>query len=93
MAELPYIVHEGYGKTSPQSPDEEFIDAGTLAALYGLEPGEYDVGVEVDALHIHLFPRPDGKYRNIKRLLGDVEGDFYMLPANFKKEKVRDNIL
>lgn len=93
MAELPYVVHEGNGKISPQATDEEFIDAGTLAALYGLEPDEYTVGVEVDAFNIHLFPRPDGKYRNIKRLLGDVEGDFYMLPANFKKERVRDNIL
>lgn len=92
MAELPYVAHPGNGKISPQLPDE-YIDAGTLAALYGLEPDEYTTGGQVDAQHIHLFPRPDGKYRNIKLELGDVEGDFYMLPANFKKQQVRDNIL
>jgi hypothetical protein len=92
MAELPYVTHPGEGKTSPQLPDE-YIDAGTLAALYGLEPGEYETGIEVDAFHIHLFPRPDGKYRSIKLELGDVEGDFYMLPANFKKNKDREYIL
>lgn len=92
MANLPYVAHPGNGKISPQSADE-YIDAGTLAALYGLEPEEYETGVEIDSAHIHLFPRPDGKYRDIKLELGDVEGDFYMLPANFKKNKVRDNIL
>lgn len=95
MAQLPYTVHPGTGKLSPQLPDAH-IDAGTLAALYGLQPGEYEVGGQVDAFHIHLFPRPDGKYNSIKRELGDTGTKYHLdYPANFKKNKNKDrqNIL
>lgn len=72
-----YVVHPGYvtiyGDTEPT-----YYDAGTLAALYGLEPGEYDINttlqqdsMEGDIIQVHLFPRPDNKYQNIKTLYGD----------------------
>lgn len=67
---MEYTVHPGIGVTTPGG-DDEYIDAGTLASLYGLSPGEYAVGGQVDVFSIHLFPRPDGKYRNIKTELGD----------------------
>lgn len=72
-----YVVHPGYVRIFNTEADV-YIDAGTLAANYGLSPGEYDVGtttqqdsMEGDIIQIHLWPRPDNKYQNIKTLLGD----------------------
>jgi hypothetical protein len=88
-----YTVHPGEGLVAPKQP-EEYIDAGTLASLYGLLPGEYTVGGPVDAFSIHLFPRPDGKYRSIKKRLGDNGTTQHLdLPANFKKNKDKEHIL
>lgn len=89
-----YIVYAGNGKTTP-SGAVGYIDAGTLASLYGLSFGEYDVGPEVgqqgtamDSDHIHLIPRPDGKYRNIKTELGDTGTSFfYDKPVGWKKKR------
>lgn len=78
-----YVAHAGYGKTAP-SASESYIDAAELAALYGLEPGEYEVGAKTevgtnfDADHIHLTPRPDGLYRSIKAELGDNGTDYHI---------------
>lgn len=73
-----YIVYAGSGRTTPGGA-VEYIDAGTLASLYGLSPADYEVGPEsgqrgttMDSDHIHLIPRPDGKYLNIKVELGDT---------------------
>lgn len=72
-----YIVYPGNGRAAPGEA-ERYIDAAELATLYGLEVSDYEVGAEVgqvgtiyDADHIHLLPRPDGHYRNIKTELGD----------------------
>jgi hypothetical protein len=96
-----YMVYAGNGKVSPSSVTS-FIDAGTLASLYGLSPADYDVGPEVgqpgttmDSDHIHLRPRPDGKYLNIKTELGDT-GIGYKLdyPVGWKKNRrIERNIL
>ena len=76
MAEITYVVHPGNGKMSPGEPDQ-YIDAGTLASLYGLLPGEYFLDdnkvydEQWEFRQIHLHPRLDGKYQSIKKLLGD----------------------
>jgi len=76
-----YEVHPGDGKTTP-SGSIEAIDAGTLASLYGLSAGEYSVGTDFAPTAIHLFPRRDGKYKNIKTALQDNElGYYYDSPA------------
>ena len=83
---MPYATHPGNGKTSPSSA-VEYIDDGTLAALYGLEVGEYFTNI-IDGIptHIHLYPRMDGKYKDIKRELGDNGLDyFYDYPAFMHK--------
>ena len=77
-----YVVYPGNGLTAPGGI-LTYIDAASLAALYGLSPGEYDVGQlpangsPMDFTHIHLVPRPDGLYRNIKTELGDNGTDFH----------------
>ena len=72
-----YIVYAGYGKTAP-GESESYIEAASLATLYGLSVSDYEVGsttsengTAFDSNHIHLRPRPDGLYRNIKTELGD----------------------
>lgn len=65
-----YVVHPGNGKISPSAPIT-YIDAGTLAALYGLSPSDYTVSNSFDPSSIHLTPKSDGRYRNIKQELGD----------------------
>jgi len=86
MASLPYVCHPGYGKTSPAEADEEYIDEATLAALYGLLPGEYLTGLVESPFEIHLFPRVDGKYIDIKKELGDnPQNEKLDYPVNFKK--------
>lgn len=85
-----YVIHPGSVKLLRKPYDTVFIDAGTLAAYYGLAPGEYEINVPEQsdkAQHIHLYPRPDGKYRNIKELEGDVpEGEkFYSKSAQAMK--------
>jgi len=88
MASLPYVCHPGFGKTSPLEPAKEYIDEATLAALYGLAPGEYLVGIEYSSHEIHLNPRVDGKYIDIKKELGDnplnIKLDY---PVNYKKHR------
>lgn len=63
------------------------VDAGTLASYYGLSPGDYDVAPATRAeqenstdgvpMHIHLFPREDGRYYSIKTRLGDNGTDYH----------------
>lgn len=72
-----YIVYAGNGKTAPGEADS-YIEAADLATLYGLSVSDYEVGDATtengsafDSDHIHLRPRPDGLYRNIKTELGD----------------------
>lgn len=70
-----YVVHPG--NVTLKDNSTVFIDAGTLASLYGLSPGEYDVDTPVNTdkgQHIHLYPRADAKYKNIKTEVGDVPG-------------------
>lgn len=67
---MQYVVHPGTGKTAPGQPDS-YIDAGTLAALYGLQPGDYILRNDFAPDAIHLTPRKDGRYRSIKQELGD----------------------
>jgi len=85
---LPYVTHPGFGKKSPLDAVKEYIDEATLAALYGLAPGEYLVGIEYSPNEIHLNPRPDGKYIDIKKELGDnifnIKLDY---PVNYKKHR------
>jgi len=85
MASLPYVCHPGYGRIAP-SEAEQYIDAATLAALYGLEPDEYEVGIEYSPNEIHLNPRVDGKYIDIKKELGDnPQNEKLDYPVNYKK--------
>lgn len=67
---MDYVVHPGDGKITPGGSTVS-IDAGTLASLYGLSAGEYTVGTGYAETAIHLVPRPDGKYKNIKTELHD----------------------
>ena len=78
-----YLVFPGYGKTA-QGEAVTYIDAPSLAALYGLVGGEYDVanpsvfrGTEESLSYINLHPREDGLYRNIKNELGDNGTDYH----------------
>jgi len=73
-----YIVHPGTVKLL--SGSTVTYDAATLASLYGLSGADYDVATTgseqedvtgSDIIHIHLYPREDGQYRNIKTLQGD----------------------
>lgn len=83
-----YVVHPGYGKMP--SGDEEYIEAGTLASFYGLEPTDYLVGLteQDEGKYIHLHPRPDGKYRNIKTELGDNGTPYHMdKMVNYRKHR------
>lgn len=83
---MEYRVYAGNGKTSP-SGSVEAIDAGTVASLYGLDPEDYSVGTGADDFnYINLRPRLDGKYRNIKRALMDVENPT-STPAFFHKTR------
>lgn len=68
-----YVVHPG--NVTLNNGTTVFIDAGTLASYYGLSFGEYDVSTPESsdkAQHVHLYPRADGKYQNIKTEVGDV---------------------
>jgi len=83
-----YVVHPGTGVL----PDgtTAYIDAGTLAGLYGLDPMDYEVGTteQDEATHIHLHPRSDGKYRNIKILLGDNGTPYHIdKMVNYRKHR------
>lgn len=93
-----YVCYAGTGKASP-SGAEVSLTAAEVATLYGLAGGEYTVGatgqeqgVNMDADHIHLSPRPDGKYRNIKTLLGDNGTDTMIdHPASwYRKRRERE---
>lgn len=96
-----YIVYAGYGLVAP-GEEQSYIEAAELASLYGLEVGDYEVGAEAevgtiyDANHIHLLPRPDGLYRNIKIELGDNGTDEHyrkmVNPRKWRREN-RDNDL
>lgn len=78
---MQYVVHPGNGKLAPGQPDS-YIDAGTLATLYGLAPGEYILRNDFAPDAIHLVPRKDGRYQSIKRELGDNGlGYHYDYPA------------
>lgn len=78
-----YLIYPGYGRTA-QGEDVTYIDAPSLAALYGLDPGEYVVadasafrGTEDSLSYINLHPREDGLYRDIKTELGDNGMDYH----------------
>lgn len=78
-----YLIFPGNGRTAPGAAIS-FIDAASLAALYGLVGGEYDVastagfkGTDASLSYINLVPRDDGLYRNIKIELGDNGTDFH----------------
>jgi hypothetical protein len=78
---MDYVVHPGDGRITPGGSIVS-IDAGTLASLYGLSPGDYTVGTEFAPTAIHLTPKQDGKYKNIKTELHDNGLDyFYDYPA------------
>jgi hypothetical protein len=84
---LSYVIHPGDGKTSPSGTIEP-IDAGTLASLYGLSPGDYEVRADFAPDAIHLVPRADGKYKNIKTELADNGLDYhYDYPAFMHKTR------
>lgn len=67
---ITYSIHAGDGRITP-SGSIVSIDAGTLASLYGLSAGEYSIGTDFAPTSIHLTPRLDGKYKNIKTELHD----------------------
>jgi hypothetical protein len=78
-----YLMFPGNGRVAP-GEDIEYIDAPTLAALYGLEVDEYDIASVADfsgnnssIAYINLVPRSDGLYRNIKIELGDNGTDYH----------------
>lgn len=91
-----YVVHPGSVKLL--NGTTVTLDAGTLASNYGLSPGEYEVNTsqqydptDGDPMHIHLFPRQDGAYRNIKTELGDTGTDYhYDKMANWRKYRARN---
>lgn len=95
MANL-YVVHPG--TITLLNGTIVTYDAGTLAALYGLSPGEYDTNTseqndptDGDPMHIHLRPRQDGAYRNIKTELGDTGTDYHIdKMANWRKYRERN---
>lgn len=92
-----YIVHAGEG-VAQVGGSTVYIEAPELAALYGLDPEDYEVGAPMGeapvftAYSIHLIPRPDGRYRNIKNELGDT-GDqpHYRRMVNYDKWKKRNS--
>ena len=96
MATLPYVIHPGYGLTSP-SGTREYIDAATLAALYGLAVDDYEVGVEYSQKEIHLNPRADGKYIDIKKELGDnvagIKMDYPVNKRKYMNERNKERII
>lgn len=91
-----YIVHPG-NVTLISTGATVFVDAGTLASYYGLSGGDYDTATtgsqqetsnDGRTMHIHLFPRPDGAYRNIKTVTGDNGTDsHYDIMVNAKKHR------
>jgi hypothetical protein len=87
-----YVVHPG--SVTLQNGTTVFIDAGTLASLYGLVFGEYATGIvesQDNGQHIHLYPRADSKYRNIKTEVGDVPDGtlFYSISAQALRRRRR----
>ncbi len=91
-----YIVYPGTGKISP-SAEDSYITGAELASLYGLGISDYEVGADAsergtvyDVDHVHLLPRPDGRYRNIKTELGDngtdVHYDTMVDPDKWRRE-------
>lgn len=88
-----YVVHPG--SVTLLSGETVSIDAGTLASYYGLSVDEYTVGSSVqetsqdgDIIHIHLYPRTDAKYSNIKTRLGDNGTDVhYDKPVGWRKQQ------
>lgn len=78
-----YLIFPGNGRTAPGAAIT-YIDAASLAALYGLVGGEYDIvntssfrGTENSLSYINLVPRSDGLYRSIKIELGDNGTDYH----------------
>jgi diadenosine tetraphosphate (Ap4A) HIT family hydrolase len=72
-----YVCWAGTG-ASTRGGSQESLTASEVATLYGLEAADYEVGDSSEATgtvydhtHIHLRPRTDGVYRNIKTELGD----------------------
>lgn len=87
-----YVVHPG--NVTLLNGTTVFIDAGTLASLYGLVFGEYDIDTPVQTdigQHIHLYPRADAKYKNIKTEVGDVPDGtlFYSRSAQAMRRRRR----
>lgn len=88
-----YVVHPG--DVTLLTGETVNIDAGTLASYYGLSVDEYTVDAseqetsqDGNIIHVHLYPRPDGKYKNIKTLLGDNGTDtHYDKPVNWRKHQ------
>lgn len=87
-----YVVHPG--DVTLKDGSTVFVDAGTLATYYGLVFGEYDTNTAESTdigQHIHLYPRPDGKYKNIKTEVGDVPDGtlFYSISAQAMRRRKR----
>jgi hypothetical protein len=90
-----YVVHPG--TVTLQNGSTQTLTAAELAALYGLTEGEYIssvddtfVGSHANYDQIDLWPRTDGKYRNIKTLLGDNGTNSHwdkMTKKNLEKDK------
>lgn len=89
-----YIVHPGY--VTLKNNTTVFVDGATLASYYGLTFPEYDIAT-TDAInidkgqHVHLYPRADGKYKNIKTEVGDVPDGtlFYATSAQSMRRRKR----
>lgn len=89
-----YLAYPGNGRTSP-TENITFIDAASVASLYGLSAGEYTIagntftGTQESVQHINLRPRQDGLYVNIKNALGDNGTDYHY--DTFPSDKHRKN--
>lgn len=96
-----YLIFPGNGRIAPGEAIN-FIDAPTLASLYGLSAGEYQIadknafsGTENSLQFINLVPREDGLYRNIKIELGDNGTDLHwdtMVNADKHRKEAENDI-
>lgn len=78
-----YVVHPG-SVVLLHNNEEVAFTAQELAEAYGLGEGEYISsddkeysGTYATFRYIHLYPRRDGNYSDIKDLLGDTGEDFH----------------
>lgn len=94
-----YVCHSGTVKLD-RTGEDEFYTAADVASLYGLAFGEYIVGGDMENSpmsydYVHLYPRSDEAYRDIKTEVGDTpDGIHYDKPAFWdQKKRNRENRL